>query len=43
MAAKDEFNGFLSEVRKASGVDAFQADETGLVSVRVDDAYNVNL
>ena len=43
MAAKDEFNGFLSEVRKASGVDAFQADETGLVSVRADDAYNVNL
>ena len=43
MAAKDEFNGFLSEVRKASGVDAFQADETGLVSVRVDDAYNLNL
>lgn len=43
MATKDEFNGFLSEVRKASGVDAFQADETGLVSVRVDDAYNVNL
>ena len=43
MAAKDEFNGFLSEVRKASGVEAFQADETGLVSVRVDDAYNVNL
>ena len=43
MAAKDEFNGFLSEVRKASGVDAFQADETGLVSVRVDDVYNLNL
>lgn len=43
MAAKDEFNGFLSEVRKASGIDAFQADETGLVSVRVDDAYNLNL
>ena len=43
MAAKDEFNSFLSEVRKASGVDAFQADETGLVSVRVDDAYNLNL
>ena len=43
MATKDEFNGFLAEVGKATGIDAFQADETGLVSVRVDDAYNVNL
>lgn len=43
MATKDEFNGFLTEVGKATGIDAFQADETGLVSVRVDDAYNVNL
>ena len=43
MATKDEFNGFLTEVSKATGIDAFQADETGLVSVRVDDAYNVNL
>ena len=43
MAAKDEFTGFLTEVSKATGIDAFQADETGLVSVRVDDAYNVNL
>ena len=43
MATKDEFNGFLAEVSKATGIDAFQADETGLVSVRVDDAYNLNL
>lgn len=43
MTAKEKFDDFLAEVRKSTGVDAFQADETGLVSVRVDDAYNVNL
>ncbi|MBR4653125.1 MAG: hypothetical protein IKO72_07165, partial [Kiritimatiellae bacterium] len=31
------------EVRKVSGVDTLTPDETGLVSIRVDDAYNVNL
>ena len=30
-------------MRKASGIESLEADETGLVSVRVDDAYNVNL
>jgi len=43
MAAKDDYIKFLAEVRKASGVDALTPDETGLVSVRVDDKYNVNL
>ena len=43
MEAKEDYIKFLSEVRKASGVDAFKSDESGLVSVRVDDAYNVNL
>lgn len=33
----------MSEVRKVSGVDMLTPDETGLVSIRVDDAYNVNL
>ena len=33
----------MSEVRKVSGVDTLTPDETGLVSIRVDDAYNVNL
>ena len=37
------YRSFLAEVRKASGIEAFAADETGLVSVRVDDRYNVNL
>ena len=34
---------FLADVRKASGVETLVPDESGLVSVRVDDAYNVNL
>ena len=33
----------MSEVRKVAGVDTLTPDETGLVSIRVDDAYNVNL
>ena len=43
MKTKEDYINFLAEVRKASGVDAFKSDESGLVSVRVDDAYNVNL
>ena len=39
----ENYRSFLAEVRKASGIEAFAADETGLVSVRVDDRYNVNL
>lgn len=34
---------FLAEVRKATGIDSFVSDESGLVSVRVDDKYNLNL
>ena len=34
---------YLDQVRKASGIEAFAPDDTGLVSVRVDDKYNVNL
>lgn len=34
---------FLGEVRKATGIDSFTCDESGLVSVRVDDKYNLNL
>ena len=37
------YKAFLAEVRKATGIDSFVCDESGLVSVRVDDAYNVNL
>ena len=43
MPQKENYVQFLSEVRKASGIEALVADESGLVSVRVDDAYNVNL
>ena len=43
MTTKDSYVKFLAEVRKASGIDAFVPDEMGLVSVRVDDAYNVNM
>ena len=43
MASKEDYLKFMSEVRKVSGVDTLTPDETGLVSIRVDDAYNVNL
>ena len=43
MASKEDYLKFMSEVRKASGVDTLTPDETGLVSVRGDDKYNVNL
>ena len=34
---------FLGEVRKTTGIDSFTCDESGLVSVRIDDKYNLNL
>ena len=43
MTTKESYAKFLAEVRKETGIVAFTSDETGLVSVRVDDAYNVNL
>ena len=43
MLSKEDYLKFMSEVRKVSGVDMLTPDETGLVSIRVDDAYNVNL
>jgi len=43
MKTKNDYSMFLSEVRKATGIEAFKPDDTGLVSVRVDDTYNVNL
>ena len=39
----DAYKDFLAELRKETGIEAFSADETGLVTVRVDDKYNVNL
>lgn len=43
MNSKDKYDMFLSEVRKATGIEALKSDDSGLVTVRVDDAYNVNL
>ena len=34
---------FLADVRKQTGIESLAPDDSGLVSVRVDDAYNVNL
>ena len=42
MTTREDYEGFLAEVRKQTGMDSFTCDETGLVSVRVDDAYNMN-
>ena len=43
MRTKEDFEKFLGEVGKTSGVEALKSDGTGLASVRVDDAYNLNL
>ncbi len=43
MPTIDDYKRFLDEVRSETGIEAFKADDSGLVSVRVDDAYNVNL
>ncbi|MBQ8114207.1 MAG: type III secretion system chaperone [Kiritimatiellae bacterium] len=43
MSVKEEYDAFMAELRNETGIEAFTADESGLVSVRVDDAYNVNL
>ena len=42
MSYKETYTKFLAEVRKETGIESFTSDETGLVSVRVDDTYNVN-
>ncbi len=43
MATMDEYKSFLAEVRKLTGLEMLVPDETGLVSVRVDDEYNLNI
>ena len=42
MKTIQDYNEFMAEVRKATGIETLSPDESGLVSVRVDDAYNVN-
>ena len=39
----EDYRSFLTEVRKASGIDTLVPDESGLVSVRVDDEYNMGV
>ncbi|MBP5639131.1 MAG: type III secretion system chaperone [Victivallales bacterium] len=43
MKTRKDYDKFLEEVRKTTGIDALTPDETGLVSVRVQDEFNVNL
>lgn len=43
MQTMEEYQAFLAEVRKLTELESLVCDDTGLVSVRVDDAYNVNL
>ncbi len=43
MPNREDYDRFLAEVRKETGIGAMTADESGLVTVRVDDKYNVNL
>ena len=43
MTVKEKYAQFLKELRNATGIGSFTADESGLVCVRVDDAYNLNL
>ena len=43
MKTQEDYSLFLAEVRKVSGIESLRSDETGLVSVKVDDTYIVNL
>ena len=43
MKTREDYDRFLAEVRKTTGIDAMTPDESGLVSVRVQDEFNVNL
>ena len=39
----EKYKAFLTNVRKETGIEAFSPDEDGLVSLKVDDRYNLNL
>ncbi len=43
MHSRKDYDMFLADVRKETGIEAIAADESGLVTVRVEDKYNVNL
>ena len=42
MVTREDYDVFLADVRKQTGIEAITSDESGLVSVRVDEKYNVN-
>lgn len=42
MNTLEDYGLFLRQVREATGIQALVPDESGLATVRVDDAYNVN-
>ncbi len=43
MTTRENFIQFLQQVREETGIETLVPNESGLVSVRVDDAYTVNL
>ena len=43
MSTKSEYEVFLGTLRKETGLEALVADDAGLVSVRIQDTYNLNL
>ena len=43
MKTKEDYDKFLAEVRKETGIEALTPDEGGLVTVNVDGKYNLNL
>ena len=43
MTTREDYDRFLAEVRKQTGIEALTSDDAGLVSVNVDEKYNVNL
>ena len=43
MTNMEAYRAFLAEVKKNTGIGAFEPDEEGLVSLNVDEKYNINL
>ena len=43
MKTMEEYKAFLASVREATGLDMITPDEDGLVSLRIDDTYNLSL
>lgn len=43
MPTIDDFKTFFATVRKQTGLDMLTPDDDGLISIRVDDEYNVNI